>query len=137
MMSEFNKRSLDNLAQCDFRLQQIAAEAVKEIGFAVIVGHRSDADQQKAYDAGLSKLSAGKSPHNATPSLAFDFIPSPFSDADWKNLARFKEVANVLCQKAKELGYSARWGGTWTGDANDPPAHFADCDHFELHGSQT
>ena len=134
-MPSFGKRSLGCRAECDPRLQAIADEAIKRIDFGVIVGSRSNADQQIAYEKGLTKLGPGLSPHNQTPSKAFDFIPSPFTDADWKNFDRFKEVAAVLCQVAAELNIPVRWGGTWSNrPAQDAPAHFCDSDHFELHG---
>ena len=114
----------------------IANEAIKRIDFGVIVGHRSNEDQAKACAAGLSKLGPGKSNHNLTPSKAFDFIPSPFTDADWKNIARFKEVAAVLCQVAAEMNIPVRWGGTWSNrPVQDPLSQsLCDADHFELHG---
>jgi len=127
-----NDRSLTNLVGCDPRLSRIAASAIERVGFTVIVGHRSDADQDQAFAAGLSKLPAGKSKHNASPSLAFDFIPAPFTDADWKNTDRFREVARVLTAVAKEQGVAVRWGGTWSDKVDGPAGHFVDSDHFEL-----
>ena len=126
-----DNRSLACLATCDPRLQVIAAEAIKRIPFTVICGHRSAADQQKAYDAGLSKAKPGLSKHNLTPSHAFDFIPQPFTDADWKAIGRFREVARVLCAVAAEMKTAARWGGTWSNNVDGPLGHLVDADHFE------
>lgn len=130
-MANLSQRSLGNLAECDERLQKIAQAAIAEIDFTVIVGHRSEEDQLKAFNEGRSKLKFGN--HNYSPSKAFDFIPYPFSDADWKDTERFREIAKVLCRKAAELGIPVRWGGTWSDNPNDPPAHFSDADHFEIH----
>lgn len=125
-MPNFSQRSLNNLAQCDPRLQQIASVAIQRIDFGVIVGHRSKEDQDRCCAAvpPLSHTPWPTSKHNATPSQAFDFIPSPFTDADWKNIARFREVADVLLAVASEMGIACRWGGNFTS--------LADNDHFEL-----
>lgn len=123
-MATFGPRSQGNLVSCDQRLQDIAAEAIKRIDFSVIVGKRDKAEQDRCCAAGLSHTPWPTSKHNSSPSQAFDFIPYPFTDADWKNIARFKEVADVLQAVADEMGIPARWGGTFH--------QLADNDHFEL-----
>lgn len=134
-MPSFGLRSVTCLSQCDPRLQAIAAEAIKRIDFSVIVGSRSNADQQAAFDAGRSLLPPGKSQHNKVPSLALDFIPSPFVDAEWKDTGKFREIARVLCEVAAEQGVQVRWGGTWSNNVDDPLSqHLCDADHFEIHG---
>ena len=134
-MPAFGSRSLGCLAECDPRLVAIANEAISRIDFTVIAGHRSDVDQAAAFAAGKSCLPAGKSQHNKTPSLAFDFVPSPFVDADWKATDKFREIARVLCAVAAEHGVAVRWGGTWSNNVDDPLSqHLCDADHFEIHG---
>ena len=134
-MPAFGHRSLGCLAELDPRLQAIATEAITRLDFSIIMGHRSDADQQAAFAAGKSLLPPGKSQHNKTPSLALDFVPSPFVDADWKDTAKFREIARVLCAVAAENGVAVRWGGTWSNNVDDPLSqHLCDADHFEIHG---
>ena len=132
-MPSFGTRSLGNLAGCHPLLQEIADEAIKRIDFTVIQGPRSAAEQAAAFNSGHSQLPPGKSKHERVPAQAFDFVPCPFTDADWKNYGRFKDIAAVLLQVAAEKGIKARWGATWTANANDQPSRsLCDTDHFEL-----
>jgi hypothetical protein len=129
-----DQRSLTNLAQCDPRLAEIARLASQHADFTVICGHRDNAAQQIAYDEGKSKLPPGKSKHNLTPSKAFDFIyaPFPIGGEAWGDIPKFKTVASALIAAAHVLDIPVRWGGTWTDNPNDPPAHLFDADHFEI-----
>ena len=131
-MPELNRRSLDALSNVDDRLMKIAREAITRIGFAVTQGYRDPVEQDRLYAEGKSKLKGGKSKHNRSPAHAFDFIPQPFSNADWSNIQKFREVARVLCAVAAEQGVEVRWGGTWTSNVDDPLARFLDGPHFEL-----
>lgn len=119
-MPHFSKRSLNNLAQCDPRLQKVAHEAIQYFDFTVICGHRGQEDQDKAYREGRSKLRFPRSKHNKMPSLAMDCVPYPL---DWADAAAFKEMARVMKEAARAVGVDLTWGGDW---------QMRDMPHFEV-----
>lgn len=117
-MPVFSKKSLDKLATCDRRLYDICSEAIKHTDFAVICGHRGEADQNAAFKAGTSKLKFPMSKHNSTPSLAIDILPYP---VDWDDIERFKRLAIVIKKAASDLNIGIEWGGDWKGGFRDFP----------------
>lgn len=119
-MPTFGKRSLKNLKTCDERLQKICFEAIKEIDFAVLCGHRGKEEQNKAFREGKSQLVYPQSKHNTLPSVAVDLAPYPI---DWNNIERFRVLKNIIFRKADELGVSLIWGGDWS---------FGDFPHYEI-----
>ena len=126
-MPNFSKRSLDNLMTCDVRLQEIANEAIKEIDFTIIEGHRSRLKQAENVRKGVSQTMNSK--HCEIPSRAFDFVPYPFTS--WDDVLAFEKVAKVLLRIAKEKGILARRGSDWNmNDLKDDK--FYDGLHFEL-----
>lgn len=120
-MPSFSKRSLNNLAQCDPRLQKVAHEAIQYFDFTVICGHRGQEEQDKAYREGRSKLRFPRSKHNKMPSLAMDCVPYPL---DWSDTKAFEEMARVMKQAARTVGVDLTWGGDWKG--------LVDMPHFEV-----
>ena len=54
-MPKFSKRSLDNLATADIRLQNLFNEVIKFYDCTVICGHRGKEDQDRAYREKKSK----------------------------------------------------------------------------------
>lgn len=109
-MAKFGKRSLENLKTCDPRLQQICYQAIKEIDFAVLCGHRNEEDQNRAYFHGKSQLRFPQSKHNKFPSAAVDLAPYPI---DWNNIKRFIQLKNIIFRHAQILGIDLVWGGDW------------------------
>jgi hypothetical protein len=126
-MPNFSKRSYDNLITCDKRLQEIAKEAIKEIDFTIIEGHRSKEKQAENVRKGVSQTMNSK--HCEIPSRAFDFIPYPFTG--WNDVEAFERVAKVLLRIAKEKGILARRGSDWNMN-NLKDDKFYDGPHFEL-----
>lgn len=120
-MAKFGKRSLTNIAQCDERLQLIAAQLIEEMDVAVICGHRNKVDQDRAYNTGKSRLRWPNSKHNKKPSLAMDVVPWPL---DWNNMSRFQEMCKRTERIAKELGIKIRLGRDFKG--------LVDMPHIEL-----
>lgn len=120
-MYKFSHRSLENLASCHPDLRRIAEEAIEVIDFAIVCGHRTDADQQKAYDSGHSLKKPGESKHNYLPSRAFDFVPYP---VDWTDDSRFRRVAAVIAAVANRQGVNIRLGVNFK--------HLRDLGHIEL-----
>lgn len=126
-MPRFSIHSKTQLLTCDERLQRIAHHAIKVIDFRVTEGYRGKEAQTVAFRKGNSKTPWPRSKHNKTPSLAFDFVPSPFN-GDWNDktlIPRMKAIGAQLKKSASELGIEGvSYGGDWKGWKDHP--------HFEL-----
>ncbi len=120
MMPHFGARSRKNLATCHSDLQRVAAEAIKYFDFTVIEGHRTQSEQEKAFNAGTSKLHWPKSKHNSNPSLAMDCVPYPLN---WDDVVAFALMAQEIKGAAERLGIEIDWGFDLWG---------WDMPHFEL-----
>lgn len=120
-MPKFSHISLERLNTCHPDLRRIALEAIDVVDFAIVCGHRTDADQQKAYESGHSLKKPGESKHNYSPSRAFDFVPYP---VDWSDATRFRTVAHVMATIAYRYDIKIRLG------VNFPT--FKDLGHIEL-----
>jgi len=125
-MPSFGKRSLTSLATCDERLQRVAQRAILLSDFTVLEGHRGQAAQEAAFDAGLSRAHFGQSAHNANPSRAFDVAPYPI---DWSDNHRFIDLSDHMLAAAHAVGVEIVWGGTFWGGTR---AHPTDSGHYEL-----
>lgn len=112
---------LEKIQSCDQRLQDIINKAKETNSFQVICGRRGQADQDKAYADGKSKLMFPHSKHNPFPSQAFDAVPIPL---DWNDIKAFTNLADNIKQTAKDLNIPITWGGDFK--------TFKDYDHFEL-----
>ena len=136
-MPNFGQKSKDKLSTCHPDIQKVLNEAIKRYDFMVLYGNRTIEEQFELFKKGRT-LKEGKwvktgstvtnldgktkkSMHNYSPSLAVDIAPYPI---DWNNLERFKEMAKVILECAKELGVNLEWGGNW--------ASFKDYPHFQL-----
>lgn len=96
----------------------------------VVCGHRTLAEQEDVYNAGLSKVQAGRSKHNFYPSLAIDVAPYPI---DWEDVNRFIYLAGIVKAIAASKNIPIRWGGDWNMD-NLLQEKFKDWGHFEIMG---
>lgn len=136
-MYKFSKRSRDNLATADVKLQTLFNEVIKKIDCTVICGKRTIEEQFELYKKGRlfkdgkwvkvgttvtnidGKLK--KSKHNYSPSKAVDVVPYPL---DWNDLDSFKRLGEVVKSTAKELDIEISWGGDWIS--------FKDYPHYEI-----
>lgn len=112
-MPIFSARSRANLITCHVDLQRLFEEVIREVDLAIICGHRSRADQDKALRDGFSETQWPKSKHNVLPSLAVDCVPCP---VDWHDIDRFVEASAIIKLTATRLDIRVRWGGdfkTW------------------------
>lgn len=118
-MPKFSEESIKKLVTCDSRLQLVAKEAIKQVDFKIIHGHRSIAEQDALFkQGGVTKKRGGDSKHNFYPSMAFDFIPSPFKEDDWDKIHKFTYVAGIIMATGFKLGVRLRYGGDFDMDGN-------------------
>jgi peptidoglycan L-alanyl-D-glutamate endopeptidase CwlK len=120
-MPHLSPSSLKYLAECHPDLQKVAKECIKTFDFRVICGHRGKAEQDRVVREGKSKAKWPTSKHNSKPSRAFDAVPEP---VDWKNIERFRTMADHMKLAAKRVGVKITWGGDFK--------TFFDGPHFEL-----
>ena len=128
-MPRFGKTSKTRLATCDDGLQNLFYEVVQHFDCSVIIGHRGEKDQNKAFDEGKSKVRYPKGKHNSNPSTAVDVAPYPI---DWEARERFIYFAGLVKGIALEMGISLRWGGDWNNATQLSDNKFDDLVHFEL-----
>lgn len=127
-MPKFSKRSLARLASCEARLQMVCNAAIERTDFTVLCGYRGEAEQNDAFERGMSKLRYPQSKHNAWPSRAVDLAPWPI---DWENIGRFKTLMDIVAEEGKRLGVKLRFGWDWNGNGK-PDEKFLDWPHVEL-----
>lgn len=136
-MPEFSAHSLEKLKTCHIDLQTLFLEVIKYRDCTILEGHRNEEDQNKAFDAGKSKLRWPNGNHNATPSNAVDVAPYPLPD--WKCQSDFDYFAGYVIGMAKGLylqeriSHAIRWGGDWKMTDYPSENSFNDLVHFELY----
>lgn len=128
-MYKFSNRSMEALASADDKLQLLFNEVIKVIDCTVIFGHRTEAEQEKQYSAGHTKLHYPRSKHNKFPSHAVDVVPYPI---DWHNRERFVYFAGIVKGIAVQLDIKMRWGGDWDNDNQLRDQTWMDLPHYEL-----
>lgn len=141
-MASFGQKSKDKLSTAHPKLQLVMNEAIKVFDFTVLYGNRSVEEQFELFKKGRELQSDGtwkkvgstvtnldgktkKSNHNYSPSRAVDIAPYPIN---WEDEKRFKELADIVKQCAKNLNIKIIWGGDWIS--------FKDTPHFELDKSE-
>ncbi len=126
-MASFSKTSEKRLQTCHPDIAAVCRELIKQYDFAVLCGHRTKAEQNKAFENGNSRLIYPQSAHNKTPSHAVDIAPYPI---DWGNLMRFREMWHrfdalaSLMRERGEIESEFEWGGEWNS--------FKDYPHIEI-----
>ena len=130
-MPRFGKRSKERLETCEEPLQILFNEVIKDFDCTVLVGHRGEEDQNRAFAEVKSKAKWGESKHNSFPSKAIDIVPYPI---DWDDRDRYHFFAGFVMSVAIQLGINIRWGGNWANDFNTGfiKNRFDDLVHFEL-----
>lgn len=143
-MPMFSKRSLEKLGSAHVDLQTLFKEVVKYFDCTVVEGFRNEADQNKAYEAGNSKLKWPNGNHNKNPSLAGDVFPYPLNlspkNAKEATIYKFrmcyfagqvKAMARILLTQGK-ISHDVIWGCDWDNDTEIADHEFLDFCHFEL-----
>ena len=128
-MYSFSKRSRERLESCHADLIAVCEKVIQTYDFLVLEGHRSGEWQDELFRQGKSKLKAGESKHNFSPSLAVDIAPYPI---DWNDSNRFYLLAGMMFQAANELGVKLRWGADWNRNWDHTDQTWFDLPHFEL-----
>jgi peptidoglycan LD-endopeptidase CwlK len=134
-MPTFGAESKKQLATCHPELQLLFNEVIKYYDCKVLEGYRNQADQEKAFNAGNSKLHYPNGKHNRLPSIAVDVSPFP---VNWNDTKRFYWFAGFVLGMAVQLKaqgkmhYDVRYGGDWNMNKDINDQTFNDLVHFEL-----
>lgn len=121
----FSEISLKRLYTCHPKLITLFKMVLGERDCIILCGFRNEADQNKAFDEGKSKLRWPKGNHNKQPSRAVDVAPFPLN---WDDEQSFRDLAGIVKQQAACLGIKVNWGGDWHS--------FKDLPHWELDESE-
>lgn len=82
-----------HLATLDPRLQLLMRAAIKHVDFTITCGFRNQADQDKAFAEGKSKVKWPDGKHNSNPSKAVDVAPYPI---DWNDAEAFTYLKGII-----------------------------------------
>ena len=132
----WGQSSRTNLSQCAPELQvlwnRVIARADLPFDLKVTCGYRGEADQNKAYADGKSKLKFPKSKHNSSPSLATDVSPMANGAISW-DWKLYDQLAPIVKDEWAKMETEAKaqgrtlpklvWGGDWK---------FRDGPHWQL-----
>jgi len=135
-MPQFSKSSLEKLNTCEAKLQILFKHIVTNYDCTILVGHRTEEEQELAYSENRSKKHWPDSNHNKIPSRAVDVSPYPvpkkWGDGDRNEYEKFRYFAFYVAGVADTLGIPIRWGGDWDSDHDVNDQYFNDLVHFEL-----
>lgn len=120
-MNYWGKRSRKHYNTLHPDLKLVADLVLRWQDCSILCGHRNEADQNKAYNEGRSKLKWPSGKHNSLPAKALDLVPYPLPD--WEDSESFILFSGMVLFAAAQLGVKLRWGGTFS---------FKDYVHFEL-----
>jgi len=134
-MPNFSRSSLNKLNTCHPDLIRLMNEVIKDYDITVIYGRRTNEEQAILFKEGKSKLGAGKSKHNKTPSLAIDVVPyfnsKPHIDWSHKAIPDFAYMCGFIAATALDLGIKIRLGCKWD-KFNIRSNSYKDYAHIEL-----
>jgi peptidoglycan L-alanyl-D-glutamate endopeptidase CwlK len=132
---EFGATSTKNLSEAHVDLQAVFNEVIRHTDCKIIEGHRPKEEQNRAYEAGKSRVKWPNSKHNPQPAKAVDAVPWPL---DWTDYERFKLfggfvmwVGSRLWLKDK-IKHLVRWGADWDDDGDIMEHSLVDYPHYEL-----
>lgn len=128
-MPKFSQKSLDQLATCHPKLQELLNEAIKYVDLVVLEGHRNEANQNKAFDEGRSQKRWPDGNHNKLPSVAVDISPYPI---DFNDKERYYYFIGFIKGLATQMGIRLRCGADWDGDFDLKDQTLIDIPHIEL-----
>lgn len=135
-MPKFSQSSFSKLTTCHPDLQALMFEVIKYFDCTILEGYRNEADQEKAFNAGNTKLHWPHGKHNGLPSMAIDVAPSP--RPDWNKTSDFIYfggiVMGIACmlKESGKMTHSVRYGGDFNQNDRITDSKFLDSVHFEL-----
>lgn len=117
------------LSTCCSDLQRVVRTLLKVFDVKVIWGFRSQEEQDKAFDDGVSTKKFPDSMHNMSPSEGVDIVPYPqLYDAPRE---KFVQMAGLMIGIGISMDIVIRWGGDWDMDTDLHDQKFMDLAHFE------
>jgi peptidoglycan L-alanyl-D-glutamate endopeptidase CwlK len=117
----FGGRSIRNLAEAHPDIQRVMNAAIADFDFMVLQSSRTQEEQEADFAKGVTKAHWKESAHDFPVSYAVDCAPFPL---DWKDIAEFARMSQVILGHADQLGVHLTWGGSWTSIKDYP--------HFEI-----
>lgn len=120
-------------------LQLIVDELIQYVDFTLICSHRTEEEQNEAYEQNVSQVKWPNSKHNKLPAEAMDLAPY-FAGLglDWLDthsianlIGRVQQIADQLLKEGR-ISHSIRWGGDWDRDGRTRDQKFMDWVHVEL-----
>lgn len=139
-MPVFSKSSKKKLLTCRSELQALFFAVIEHYDCKILIGYRSEEEQNEAFKSKKSKLRYPNSKHNYIPSKAADAIPWFISEPHirWDDIKKFYQFGGFVQGMAKALNLKIRWGGNWDMDDELHDQSFFDLVHFEvieIHGN--
>lgn len=132
-MRTWSARSKAVYEQLDGRLQRVLDRVLQEVAdISLTTGFRNQADQDRAFAAGNSKVEWPNGKHNRSPSVAVDFQPYPYPKSELKLRAALGYIAGRMMEIGKQEGVTLRWGGDWDGNGDVTDQTFDDLFHMEI-----
>jgi len=130
----FGERSKARLSTCHPLLIALFGRVIRRPDLphdlTILCGHRGQAEQEKAYKAGASRLRWPNSKHNQTPSMAVDVAPIVGGAVSW-DWAAYHKIAPIIRAEWAAMQAEGLTGATrleWGGDF----ATLKDGPHWQL-----
>lgn len=121
-----------NRETIDPRLNAVSDIVVQIRDHSIIDGHRDEARQNAAFDAGNSKLRWPGGKHNKLPSLALDMQPYPMPEDHDTLREDLSYLAGLYVGIGRTMGLTLRWGGDFDMDGETADNHWDDLFHIEI-----
>ena len=139
-MPKYGNTSIARLDSCHRDIITIFSIVIEKYDNTIICGHRTQEEQDKAFNEGYSKVQWPNGKHNSLPSMAVDAAPYfiDIKGIDWNDIPAICYFAGKVKAIADELydleliDHKLRWGGDWDGDNRNADQKFNDYVHFEL-----
>lgn len=135
-MPAYSRRSKSRRDTCHPDLILILDKVIEIYDVTILEGFRTPANHARYLREKRTKVPYHKSKHSRNPSEAVDLspwpIPEDWGSVDWKERAKFYQLAGIMKGIAHENGIRLRWGGDWDGDHDFRDQSFDDLVHFEL-----
>jgi len=136
-MFKFSQISEDRLATCHKDLKILFRHVIQDSDCTIVCGTRNEADQNKAFAEGKSKLQWPNSTHNKVPSWGIDAAPFLNGKIDWSsdNLLFFAGYVKGIADQLYRTGvmtHRIRIGADFNRNNDVTDDDFKDKPHFEL-----